>query len=112
MDYLTLIHLALLQAPAPQQRGQPMFVILIYLVSFGLIAWFVLIRPQRRVQQQHQQMIGGLKKGDEVVTDGGIIGTIVHMTDDRVTIRSGENTRIVIARPKIARVLTAGSTQE
>jgi preprotein translocase YajC subunit len=58
-------------------------ILMIYMVSFGLIAWFLLIRPQRRMQQQHQQMLSNLKRGDEVMTDGGIIGTIVHITDDR-----------------------------
>lgn len=97
---------------APQQPGRPGIVLVIYIVSFGLIAWFLLIRPQRRMQQQHQQMLGALRKGDEVMTDGGIIGTIVHLTEDRVTIRTAENTRIVVARPKIGRVLSGASAAE
>ena len=52
-------------------------------------------------------MVGALKKGDEVVTEGGIIGSVVHLADDRVTIKTAENTRLIIARPKIARVLNA-----
>jgi preprotein translocase subunit YajC len=96
-----------LQAPA--NRGG--MILVIYIVSFGLIAWFLLIRPQRRMQQQHQQMLSALKRGDEVMTDGGIIGTVVHLTDDRVTVKSGENTRIVIARGKIARILSGAATQ-
>jgi preprotein translocase subunit YajC len=99
--------LAVLQATP---RGQPGIVLVIYIVSFGAIAWFLLIRPQRRIQQQQQKMLSALKKGDEVMTEGGIIGTIVHLTDDRVTVRTAENTRVVIARPKIARVLSG--TQE
>lgn len=94
----------LLQAEAPP-AGRGLTVGLIYFVSFGLIAWFLLIRPQRRMQQQHQAVIGGLKRGDEVITEGGIIGTIVHIADDRVTIRTGESTRVVVIRGKIARVL-------
>lgn len=93
---------------APPGRGG--MILVIYIVSFGLIAWFLLIRPQRRIQQQHQQMLSALKRGDEVMTDGGIIGTVVHLTEDRVTVKSGENTRIVVARGKIARILD-GSTQ-
>jgi preprotein translocase subunit YajC len=81
-------------------------ILLIYLVSFGLIAWFLLIRPQRRMQQQHQQMLSALKKGDEIMTDGGIIGTVVHISEDRLTLKSGENTRIVVARTKIARIMS------
>jgi preprotein translocase subunit YajC len=88
---------------APGNRGG--MILMIYLVSFGLIAWFLLIRPQRRMQQQHQQMLSSLKRGDEVMTDGGIIGTVVHLSDDRVTLKSGENTRLVVARGKIARIL-------
>jgi preprotein translocase subunit YajC len=87
------------------QANRSGMILIIYIVSFGLIAWFLLIRPQRRVQQQHQQLISSLKKGDEVVTDGGIIGTVVHLTEDRVTLKSGENTRLVVMRGKIARVL-------
>lgn len=94
-----------LQAPANRSG----MILVIYIVSFGLIAWFLLIRPQRRVQQQHQQMLSALKRGDEVMTDGGIIGTVVHLTEDRVTVKSGENTRIVIARGKIARILNSSA---
>ncbi len=50
-------------------------------------------------------MVTALKKGDEVVTEGGIIGSVVHLTDDRLTIKTAENTRLVVARGKIARVL-------
>lgn len=100
-----LMTIALLQRPA----GQGMTIMLIYIVSFGLIAWLLLIRPQRKMQQQHQQMLAALKRGDEVMTEGGIIGTVVHMTDDRVTLKSGENTRVLVARVKIARVF--GSTE-
>jgi preprotein translocase subunit YajC len=95
--------LAVLQTAAPN-RG--FMILLIYIVSFGAIAWFLLIKPQRRVQQQHQQMLSALKRNDEVMTEGGIIGTVVHIAEDRVTLKSGENTRIVVARSKIARILS------
>jgi preprotein translocase subunit YajC len=52
-------------------------------------------------------MLDALKKGDEVVTSGGIIGTVIYVEPDRVTIKSAENTRLVIERARIARVLTA-----
>jgi preprotein translocase subunit YajC len=106
-SYIQFNALLLLQAQAPD-RG--FLIIMIYVVSFGLIAWFLLIRPQRRLQRQHQTMLASLKRNDEVMTEGGIIGTVVHMADDRVTIRTGENTRIVVARSKIARNLS-GSAQ-
>lgn len=70
------------------------------------IFWFLLIRPQQKKAQEHQKLLSALKKDDEVVTDGGIIGTVVHLKEDRVTIRTAENTRLVVMRAKIARVIT------
>ncbi|WP_419163312.1 preprotein translocase subunit YajC [Candidatus Palauibacter sp.] len=75
------------------------------LMMFGFLAifYFIFIRPQRKQQREHQELIKGLKRGDEVTTVGGIVGTIVHLTNDRVTIKSGE-TRLEVERSKIGRV--------
>lgn len=102
---MNMLALVALQA-APPGGQRTMMVMLIYLVSFGLIAWFLLIRPQRKMQEKHQAMLSAIKKGDEVMTEGGIIGSVVHIQEDRVTLKSGE-ARLVIARIKIARVLTS-----
>ncbi len=106
---LNLLASALQQAPA-SPRLLPN---LIMVGAFIAIFWFLLIRPQRKMRHEHDQMQTGLKKGDEVMTDGGIIGQIVHMAEDRVTMRTAENTRIVVARQKIARVFptTNGETK-
>lgn len=103
---LPILALAL-QASAPGGGGAGI-AIAIQIAAFALIFWFLLIRPQRKAAQRHREMLSTLQKNDEVVTDGGIIGTIVHLADDRVTLRTGENTRIVVVRSKIARV-TSGS---
>ena len=72
---------------------------------FGFIAifYFLFFRPQRKQQQEHQALVKGVKKGDRVTTVGGIIGTVVHLTDDQITLKSGD-TRIEIERSKIGRV--------
>ena len=84
--------------------------------AFIGIFYFLLIRPQRRQQKERKdhdnfsildEMVKQLKKGDEVVTVGGIIGTIVHLQDDRVTIKSGD-TRIEIERSKVGHVSSGG----
>jgi preprotein translocase subunit YajC len=80
---------------------------LIQFVAIIAIFWFLLIRPQRRRAQEHQSLLSQLKKGDEIMTEGGLIGEVVHLKDDRVTIKTAENTRVVVARAKIARVLNA-----
>ena len=100
---------AVLQAQPQAAPGRTGAVMMIYLVAFIAIMWFLILGPQRRVQKKHREMIGAVKKGDEVMTEGGIIGTVVHVADDRLTLKTAENTRIVVARPKIARVLGAPS---
>jgi len=99
---------------APAEGGSPGIVLFVQFAAIIAIFWFLLIRPQRKAQQRHREMLAALKRGDEVVTDGGIIGEVVHLKEDRVTIRTGENTRLVVARGKIARVLdhTAETTTE
>jgi preprotein translocase subunit YajC len=92
---------ALLQQAQPRQ---PLTIVLIYVVGFGLIFYWLVLRPQRKMQQKHRELIDALKKGDEVMTEGGIVGNIVHLTDDRVTLKSGD-TRLLVSRGKIARVM-------
>jgi preprotein translocase subunit YajC len=95
----------------PREGGSGGMIVLLQFVAIGFIFYFLLIRPQRKEQQRHRQMIEEVKKGDEVVTAGGIIGTVVHSQDDRLTIKTGENTRIVVQRGRIAQVLTGTPTE-
>ena len=90
----------------PREGGNSSMILLMQFVAIGFIFYFLLIRPQRKEQQRHRMMIEQLKKGDEVITAGGIIGTVVHTQDDRITIKSGENTRVVVQRARIAQVLS------
>ena len=92
-------------APPPGQGGSgTLFVVVIQIAALIAIFWFLLIRPQRQQQKQHETMLKALKKGDEVVTAGGIVGRVVHIKDDRVTIESGES-RVIVERDRIAKVL-------
>lgn len=96
--------LALAQAQAP--RGSPLFGILFQFALIGLIIYWLLIRPQSRERSRHEEMVRGLKKGDEIVTSGGIIGTILHVESDRLTLKTAENTRLVVERGRVSRLLT------
>lgn len=78
---------------------------IIQFVAIIAIFYFLLIRPQRKMAQKHKELLDALKKGDEVITAGGIIGNVVHLADDRITIRTDKDTRIVVARTKIERVV-------
>ncbi len=90
--------------------GARFSVILIQLALFVAIFYFILIRPSRMAQKRHREMQTELGKGDEVITEGGVVGRIIHVADDRLTIKTAENTRLVVVRSKIAqRVDTADS---
>jgi len=77
------------------------------------IFYFVLIRPQSMQRKKHDELVRGLKKGDEIVTTGGLVGEVVFIKEmgdeqaagleDRVTIKTGD-TRVVIERGRIARI--------
>ena len=81
---------------------------LMMMVGFIAIFYFLFFRPQRKQQQDHQALVQSLKKGDEVTTVGGIVGTIVHLTDERITLKTGD-TRIEVERSKVGSV-KSGST--
>jgi preprotein translocase subunit YajC len=82
------------------------------LAMFVAIFYLLLIRPQRQQQKRHQQMVKDLRRGDEVATIGGIVGKIIHVKDDRLTIKTDEDTRLVIERDKVARKFAAGVEEE
>ena len=68
--------------------------IIIWILVFFGIFYFLAIRPQRRQKQQHAEMVGMLKKGDEVVTIGGMFGTISAIGDDWVELEVAKRTRV------------------
>lgn len=70
------------------------FTIIIWIVVFFGIFYFLAIRPQRRQRQQHAEMVTMLKKGDEVVTIGGMFGTVSAIGDDWVELEVAKRTRV------------------
>jgi preprotein translocase subunit YajC len=99
-------HASLAVLLAPREGGNPTLIFVVQMLAIFGIIYFLLFRPQRKEQERLRLMLAAVKKGDEVVTSGGIIGTVVHAEEDRLTIRTGENTRLTIERARIARVLT------
>lgn len=77
-----------------------------------VVFYLLLIRPQRKRSQEHDQMVSELRKGDEVVTIGGIIGTIKKQTEDTVTLEVDEGTILTFTRSAIARRLTEPEPEE
>lgn len=95
---------ALLFAPSGQNTGGGLTVFIVQIAALIAIFYFMLIRPQRKQQERHRQLLSTLQKGDKVHTSGGIIGEVVHLKDDEVTIRSAES-RLVVHRSKIDHIL-------
>ena len=100
----------LVLAASPEGGQTSLMPMIIMWTAIIAIFYFLLIRPQKKAQERHQELVKGLKKGDEVMTDGGIIGQVVHLKDDRVTLKTGD-TRIEVARGKIARVFGEETTE-
>ncbi|MFP4622880.1 MAG: preprotein translocase subunit YajC [Gemmatimonadota bacterium] len=99
--------LAVVASPEGGQTSlMPMIIMWTAIIA---IFYFLLIRPQKKAQQKHQEMVAGLQKGDEIVTDGGIVGQVIHLREDRLTIKTAGDTRIEVARGKVARVVGKGS---
>ena len=69
------------------------------LILIFVIFYFFLIRPQQKKAKEHKQMVGNLKRGDQIVTSGGIVGTVDRVMDnDRVEVIIGEGTKVEIVR--------------
>jgi preprotein translocase subunit YajC len=73
---------------------------LLMVVMFGVF-WFMLIRPQQKRQREHQDMLKNLKKGDQVVTSGGVIGKISGLTATEVVLEIQEKVRMKLQRSAI-----------
>jgi len=77
--------------------------ILMWVVIFGVL-WFFLIRPQRKQQKEHDQMIENLEVGDRVVTIGGIRGKIVNIKDNNIRLRISSNVDIDLMKDSVGRI--------
>jgi preprotein translocase subunit YajC len=96
--------LAAFQNQAPAQGPGASF-LMFQLFAIVMIAYFFFTRPSRKREKEHQDRLSRLRKGDEVVTAGGLVGKIVHLTDDRVTVKSDES-RFVVVKSRITDILT------
>jgi|SRR4030042_450575 preprotein translocase subunit YajC len=75
---------------------------LIPLVLMFVIFYFLLIRPQQKRAKEHRDVLQNLKKGDFIVTNGGLYGRVVGLTDQVVTLEVAENVRVKVARSYVA----------
>jgi len=84
---------------------------LIIILAF-LVLWLVVVRPQKKRQLQQRQLLNELRVGDEVLTAGGIYGTILQLDEDQVTVEIAPKTSVRVARRAIAGVTTEPEPDE
>lgn len=118
MNFPTAAVIAL-QAPAP--GGASPFGSLFMFTMIILIFWLLIFRPQQRQRKQHEDALRALKRGDRVVTAGGIVAEVIHIKegakdgkpapamDDEITIKSGD-TRVIVERGRIAKITSDAGT--
>ena len=107
MTKMFLIEPTVVIGQAAPAGGNPMIMIFVWGLFFAAM-WFLLIAPQRKKQKQHQKMLTELKSGDEIITGGGIYGTITNVKDDRFSVRIGDGTKIELNKAFVHAVVKRG----
>ncbi len=79
------------------------------LVGMGVIFWFLIIRPQIRRQKEHAARVSALKKGDQVVTAGGLVGKVIKVDDSYAELELGQGVRVKAVKSTIGEILAPGS---
>ncbi len=95
-------------APAAQGGGYEM---LIMLAIFGLVFFFLIYRPQAKRVKEHKNLMGALSKGDEVLTQGGLVGKISKVAEDKdfVVIALNDQTQVTVQKSAVSAVLPKGT---
>lgn len=102
-----LISPAYAQAAAPAAGGGDIVMSLLPLALIFVVFYFLMIRPQQNKMKQHREMIENLKKGDQIVTGGGIVGKVVRVdaTDGTLAVEVAPNTQVKVLRHTVADLL-------
>jgi preprotein translocase subunit YajC len=93
-------------APAPQGMGGFGLLMPIALIA---VMYFLMIRPQMKRAKEHRSMLDKLSKGDEVITSGGIAGTVTDIGDNFVTLEVADNVRVRVQKAAVGNVLPKGT---
>ncbi|MEM6885520.1 MAG: preprotein translocase subunit YajC [Verrucomicrobiota bacterium] len=89
---------------AASQGGTPPIFMLGYFAIFGVMFYFLLIRPQQKKMKEHQELVNSVKSGDRVVAAGGIHGTVTNVKDATVMLKISEQVKIEVDKASISLV--------
>ena len=94
---------------APAGGGSDMILQFVPFILIFVIMWFLIIRPQQRRAKAHQEMIKNVRRGDTVVTSGGIVGKVTKVTDDpEIEVEIADGVKVKLMRGMISEVRTRG----
>ena len=97
------VSVAYAQSAGDAASQSPFFQFIPLVLILGVF-WFLIIRPQQKKQKEHVRMVDSLRKGDKVISNGGIFGTIIKVGDDRITLEIASKVQIQIERQQVARM--------
>lgn len=90
--------------------GQSQWTLIPMLVIFGLIFYFMILRPQQKRTKEHKNLMNSIAKGDEVLTNGGLVGRVTKVSETGyISIALNDTTEVVIKRDFVAAVLPKGT---
>ena len=95
---------------SPPDQGSGMLGFLPLVILF-LVFYLFLIRPQMKRQKEHSRMVSGLNKGDEVVTNGGLLGKITEVGDNFVSLEVANNFEVKIQKHAVSQVMPKGTVK-
>ena len=102
---------AMAQQPAGDGPAAPWYMSMLPMVLIFGVFYFLLIRPQQQKAKDRDSMLSGLKKGDAVITSGGIYGQIVGVADNVLTVEIADKVRIRVARGYVAGLASDKTTE-
>ncbi len=103
---------ALGQGGGASGQGAGGFTSLVPLILMFVIFYFLLIRPQQKKSKEHREMLGHLKKGDRIITSGGLHGRVTAISEATMTVEIADKVRVKIARSNVAQVLQSSSRSQ
>jgi preprotein translocase subunit YajC len=92
----------------PLGGGGDLMGTLLFLLPMLAIFYFLLVRPQQQRMKKHQEMVASIKRGDTVVTNGGIVGKVIKVNEGELEVEIAENTRVRVVKGMIADVRVKG----
>jgi preprotein translocase subunit YajC len=106
--FMPFVNLLAMGSPNAGEGGASSMLSFLPLVLIFIVFWFMIIRPQKKQQDQRKSMIGALKRGDQIITSGGLFATVKDVKGDRVVATIADGVKVEISKGSINSVVEVG----